>query len=144
MAHFDEVIFRRPVARHHAAVIVSARGCDGSIECSLRDAGYHPFAFAKQRFPPVNLGRDTKMMSSWWLWWMVFMLLFLVSPIGYGWGYRNWGPPYPRYLQRRRARLAGPGGSTTFDHHAWGYGGDFVWVIALVGICWVAAAFWWR
>ena len=43
------------------------------------------------------------MMSSWWLIWMIFMFLFLIPPLGYGWGYRGWGPPYPRYVQRRRS-----------------------------------------
>jgi hypothetical protein len=42
------------------------------------------------------------MMNASWMLWMIFILLFLVSPIGYGWGYRKWGPPYPRYIQRRR------------------------------------------
>ncbi len=30
--------------------------------------------------------------SPWWLVWMTFMLLCLVPSIGYGWGYRGWGP----------------------------------------------------
>ena len=40
-------------------------------------------------------------MSTWWLLWMGVMFFFLLSD-GYGWGYRGWGPPYPRYIQRRR------------------------------------------
>ena len=35
------------------------------------------------------------MMNASWLLWMIFIFLFLVSPIGYGWGYRQGGPAYP-------------------------------------------------
>jgi hypothetical protein len=41
------------------------------------------------------------MYGSWWLLWWVFLLVFLLPPVGYGWGYRRWGPPYPSYFQRR-------------------------------------------
>ena len=85
------------------------------------------------------------MMGSWWILWMVFLCLFLLPPIGYGWGYRKWGPPYPRYIQRRRAlRAAATGGSTTFDHHAWGWGGDFVWMVLFIGVFWFGMAMMWR
>ena len=85
------------------------------------------------------------MMSSWWLMWTVFMVLFLLSPVGYGWGYRGWGPPYPRYIQRRRGeQAAAAGGSASFDHHAWGWGGDIVWGALLVGVLWACSALWWR
>jgi hypothetical protein len=85
------------------------------------------------------------MMGSWWLLWMVFMLVFLVPSLGYGWGYRRWGPPYPRYIQRRRGQQAAAmGGSTTFNHQSWGLGGDFVWVVMLIGVFWACTAFWWR
>jgi hypothetical protein len=85
------------------------------------------------------------MMSSWWLLWMVFMFICLVPPMGYGWGYRGWGPPYPRYIQRRRERQAAAGGvPTTFNHQSWGLGGDFVWMAFLIGMFWAVSAFWWR
>jgi hypothetical protein len=84
------------------------------------------------------------MLGSWWLLWLVFMAAFLATPIGYGWGYRKWGPPFPRYIQRRRALRAAAAGSATFDHHAWGWGGDFVWMVVLVGAFWFALALWWR
>ena len=91
------------------------------------------------------LNTDVAMMFSWvWL-WLVLMLLFLVPSVGYGWGYRRWGPPYPRYIQRRRGeRVATTGGSVSFDHHAWGWRGDFVWMVLVVGIIWVVAALGWR
>ncbi len=88
------------------------------------------------------------MMSTWWWVWIAFMFMFLVPPLGYGWGYRGWGAPYPRYIQRRRGEAAtmtmGSGGSGQFDHHAWGRGGDFVWMILLIGMFWALAGLWWR
>ena len=81
------------------------------------------------------------MFGAWWLFWLIF-LLFLIAPTGYGWGYRKWGPPYPRYIQRRRA--AAIGGSPTFNHQAWGFTGDFVWMVMIIGVFWACAALWWR
>ena len=78
--------------------------------------------------------------------WMIFMFLFLVPPIGYGWGYRGWGPPYPRYIQRRRGEQAAATGgpATSFDHHSWGYGGDVLWLGLLIGVLWACSTLWWR
>ena len=85
------------------------------------------------------------MMFSWWWLWLVFMLVFILSPISYGWGYRRWGPPYPRYLQRRRSeRARRDAGSAPFDHHAWGWSGDLVWILLFVWIVWLGAALWHR
>jgi len=83
-------------------------------------------------------------MSSWWLLWMLFMFVFLITPASYGWGYRKWGPPYPRYVQRRREHAAAAGGAATFGHQSWGWGGDFVWLVLLVGLLWAAAGLWWH
>lgn len=78
------------------------------------------------------------MMISWWWLWLGFLFLFLIAPIGYGWGYRSWGPPYPRYIQRRRhERAVAHAGSATFDHHAWGWGGDAVWVVLIIAFLWL-------
>jgi hypothetical protein len=84
-----------------------------------------------------------------WLMWILFLLLFLIIPIAYGWGYRRWGPPYPRYVQRRRglqtAGAAGGGGvATSPSHQAWGWRGDFVWIAMLMAIFWAGLALWWR
>jgi hypothetical protein len=77
------------------------------------------------------------LIGSWWLLWLVFMFVLFLTPIGYGWGYRGWGPPYPRYIQRRRAQNAATsGGPTTFNHHAWGWRGDVVWTLLLIGVLW--------
>lgn len=74
------------------------------------------------------------------------MFLFLFLPVSYGWGYRGWGPPYPRYLQRRRAEQAPAGtpGTVALDHHAWGWRGDAMWMFLLVALLWGIAVFtWW-
>ena len=85
------------------------------------------------------------MMSSWWLLWMVFLFVFLLPPIGYGWGYRRWGPPYPRYVQQRRAAaFGGGGGAASVNHRAWGWAGDYVWIMLFVWVLWASMAFFWR
>jgi hypothetical protein len=84
-------------------------------------------------------------MGSWLLLWVAFLFIFLLPPIGYGWGYRRWGPPFPRYVQRRRAqRAAAADGSASFDHHSWGWGGDFVWLMLCIWMIWAIAALSWR
>ena len=85
------------------------------------------------------------MVISWWWLWIVFIVLFALMPIGYGWGYRGWGAPYPRFYQRRRhARYANDTSRAGFNHHAWGWGGDFIWLMVMVAIIWFFAGFWWR
>ena len=85
------------------------------------------------------------MLSSWWLLWIAFMFMFTAGPVGYGWGYRRWGPPYPSYVQRRRGQRAAASGATPgFDHEAWGMGGDLVWIVMGVGIFWALAVIWSR
>lgn len=82
-------------------------------------------------------------MSMWWF-WMVLGLL-LVLPLGYGWGYRGWGAPYPSYFQRRRMQLATSGGAPSrVDHLAWGWGGDVVWLVILMDVLFVTALLWRR
>jgi hypothetical protein len=85
------------------------------------------------------------MMSPLWLLWLVFLFMFLVAPLGYGWGYRGWGAPYPRYLQRRRAMQARSTGASSINHEAWGRGGDFIWFGLIIAVGWAyAAIFLWR
>lgn len=72
------------------------------------------------------------MMGSWWTLWLVFMIVLLVTPLGYGWGYRGWGPPFPRYIQRRRA--AATDGAAALSHQSWGWAGDFVWMVVIIGV----------
>jgi hypothetical protein len=80
------------------------------------------------------------MIGEWWLLWMSVMFVLLVPSVIYGWGFRRWGPPLPRYFQRRRA--ADMSGPTGFDHRSWGWAGDFVWVVALIGVFWAGAVIW--
>jgi hypothetical protein len=83
------------------------------------------------------------MMSSWWFLWMAVMFMLLVPPLGYGWGYRGWGPPYPSYLQRRRRERAIAANSVGgVDHYAWGWGGDLMWILVLVGTFWAVTLLW--
>ena len=84
------------------------------------------------------------MMNSWFLWWIIFMLLCFATPIGYGWGYRRWGAPYPRYIQRRRVlRAVADSNSATFNHEAWRWGGDLVWLAFVVGVIWFVTVLLW-
>ena len=83
------------------------------------------------------------MMTSWWFLWMIFMF-FLITPVSYG-AYRGWGPPYPRYIQRRRgAQAAVSNAAANFNHHAWGVGGDIMWMAFVIGSIWGLSAFFWR
>ncbi|MDP1828124.1 MAG: hypothetical protein Q8L48_32915 [Archangium sp.] len=85
------------------------------------------------------------MMSSSWLFWMIFMFMFLMLPVGYGSGYRRWGAPLPRYFQQRRGdRAAAAGTPMAVNALAWGWGGDFVWGILFIGVCWAVVAMFWR
>jgi hypothetical protein len=85
------------------------------------------------------------MIGSWWFLWMGVMFLFLLPPVGYGWGYRRWGVPYPSYVQRRRAERASTAARDgAFNHYAWGWGGDFVWMVILIGLFWAVWAMFWH
>jgi len=91
----------------------------------------------------VDRGKGWFVVSSWWLLWMGFVFACLLSPVGYGWVYRGWGPPYPRYVQLRRALRVATRAPTGFDHHAWSWRGDLVWVAMLVGAGWLLALVLW-
>jgi len=85
------------------------------------------------------------MIGTWWLVWICFMFFFFVTPVGYGWGYRRWGPPYPTYIQRRRGlRATAMTGSISANHLAWGIVGDLVWMVLIISLVWAALALWWR
>ncbi len=79
--------------------------------------------------------------SMWWLWWVIWtvFMISLLAPVGYGWGYRGWGPPVPTYVQRRRMqRAAAPtADATSFNHAAWGWRGDLAWVFFVVAMAWL-------
>jgi H+/Cl- antiporter ClcA len=69
----------------------------------------------------------------WWWWWLAFIIIFFLLPLGYGWGYRGWGPWY------RRRPIDG-------DIDAgWGGAGLLLWIVLFIAIIWlIAAAAWGR
>lgn len=86
--------------------------------------------------------------AGWWWWWIAFVLIFLLLPLGYGWGYRGWGPWWRRG-PRTRDRAAGEGtaasgrpttrnGRNTEDV-GWGWAGAFVWIVVIIAVVWVIA-----
>ena len=85
------------------------------------------------------------MIYSWWWIWLAFMLVLLVTPASYGWGYRGWGPPIPTYWQRQRVARGYPfGGRSPHTHTTWGYGGDFIWMFLFIFALWALWGMWWR
>jgi hypothetical protein len=83
------------------------------------------------------------LIGTWWILWLGFFLVLLVLPMGYGWGYRDWGPPFPTYWQRRRsAQLAAKGVAGPFKHESWSWGGDLFWLAVFVCATSVIWAMW--
>lgn len=68
----------------------------------------------------------------WFVFWMLFVVILLLLPLSYGWGYRGWGPPYPRAYRRTPARAE--------DEVTWGVLADVLWVIAVVALIWLVVA----
>jgi hypothetical protein len=80
---------------------------------------------------------------AWWFWMFVMFMVFM--PVGYGWGYRGWGAPIPSYLQRRRMEAASAAGHPEARKHlAWGWRGDFIWVLLAIELILLIALFVWR
>jgi hypothetical protein len=85
-------------------------------------------------------------MIAFWYLWLLFMIFVVLPPIGYGWGYRGWGPPFPRVVQRRRGPR-GPSMAQTAaaaDHLSWGWFGDVVWLLLSIGVVWALWGLVWR
>jgi hypothetical protein len=88
----------------------------------------------------------------WHLWYFA-MFTILIPVVAYGWGYRGWGPPFPRFIQRRRANVAtGPssataetmdGRYTAFNPEGWGWVGDLVWFSFAIALFGVLSLNWW-
>lgn len=99
----------------------------------------------------------------YWYWWAWFGFVFflVLVPMSYGWGYRQWGPPYPRYYYRRRdgalaegpvepvpprgdfaaARRSAPSTLETGPAaKTWGIVGDLIWLAAFGALVWAIAA----
>jgi hypothetical protein len=89
----------------------------------------------------------------WWWWWIAFVIIFFLLPLGYGWGYRGWGPWY----RRRRLPPTSSNARTAGDEqlrrelerreleagYGWGWGGIVLWIILLFAIAWLIAAWAW-
>ncbi|MGY2130446.1 hypothetical protein [Blastococcus sp. SYSU DS0617] len=94
----------------------------------------------------------------WFWWWLLFVLLLLLLPLGYGWGYRGWGPPYPSYYGSRRTVAADPVADpvdpavdpvvdpaadpavdpvAAEEARGWGLLADVLWVVAVVALVWL-------
>ncbi len=72
--------------------------------------------------------------AGWWWWWIAFVIIFFLFPLGYGWGYRGWGPWWRR---RRPATTAGG------PEQGWGCAGAILWIILIIAIFWFIAAWGW-
>lgn len=84
----------------------------------------------------------------WWWWWIGFVLIFFVLPLGYGWGYRGWGPWYRRRRDgtRTRANLGrasdgSPDGLESSDV-GWGWLGIALWIVLLIAVGWGIGMLW--
>jgi hypothetical protein len=83
------------------------------------------------------------MINMSWMLWAFVMCALLLAPMGYGWGYRGWGAPVPSYVQRRRQKAATASGiAINADYRAWGYVGDFIWVMLIIGTIWAMSFYW--
>lgn len=71
----------------------------------------------------------------WFWWWLAFVIVFFILPLGYGWGYRGWGPPY-----RRRIPAQGPAHLADTDV-GWGVVGIVLWIALAVAVAWFIVAF---
>jgi hypothetical protein len=81
--------------------------------------------------------------SGWWWWWIAFVVIFFLLPLGYGWGYRGWGPWYRRTRRpgvRPTDQAAGTTPAPEIREEGWGCLGIVLWIILIVAILWVVAA----
>jgi hypothetical protein len=66
--------------------------------------------------------------------WLILLLVLFLLPLGYGWGYRGWGPPYPRLYRRRAAA----GGDESLA--GWGYRAELLWLVLALLFVWLLVA----
>ena len=67
----------------------------------------------------------------WWFWWwLLFVTVLFLLPLGYGWGYRGWGPPYPSRSAATRERRAR-------ELAAWGVAADVLWLGLIAALVWL-------
>lgn len=80
----------------------------------------------------------------WWWWWFAFLVVFFLLPLGYGWGYRGWGPWYRRRGTSER-HVGEPSPAPVEDDldSGWGWTGVALWIVLLVALFWLVAAVGW-
>lgn len=85
--------------------------------------------------------------AGWWWWWMAFWVIFFILPLGYGWGYRGWGPWYRRSGRSPRVRPSSTSVGTELTpaevEAGWGCLGIALWIILVIAIFWLIAALGW-
>ena len=88
--------------------------------------------------------------NGWWWWWLAFVVVFFFLPLGYGWGYRGWGPWYRRRHYDGPPRTGAPDdnlqpgfGGPEEVGSGWGWGGAFLWIILIIALIWLIAAWGW-
>jgi hypothetical protein len=74
----------------------------------------------------------------WWWWWILFIVIFFFLPLGYGWGYRGWGPWYRRRPPTDLANESVPPEVDT----GWGWIAFFLWIVLILAIIWLVAGWW--
>jgi hypothetical protein len=80
----------------------------------------------------------------WWWWWIAFLVIFFLLPLGYGWGYRGWGPWYRRGRRTRSGTDTLPADSSaTGAETGWGCLGTLLWVVLIIAIIWIIFAWGW-
>jgi hypothetical protein len=75
---------------------------------------------------------------AWWWWWIAFVVIFFLLPLGYGWGYRGWGPWY-----RRPGTLAAGTEPGAGESAGWGGCAVILWIIVIIAIFWLIAGWGW-
>jgi hypothetical protein len=83
--------------------------------------------------------------GGWWWWWLAFVIFFFLLPLGYGWGYRGWGPWYRRSSSLRRRRVGGDPIEPVSQESdsGWGWLGIALWVVLILAIIWPIGAWGW-
>ncbi len=92
--------------------------------------------------------------NGWWWWWIAFVVIFFLIPLGYGWGYRGWGPWYRRRHPSGIPRSAAPPPDIEGDNlrrtpadneteSGWGAAAVFLWLVLILAIIWLIAAWGW-
>jgi len=72
--------------------------------------------------------------TGWFWWWLAFIAIFFLLPLGYGWGYRGWGPWYRLKAPERRSAAR-----DDYAPQGWGALAVFLWLVVIIAAVWLAA-----